>query len=54
MGGESESMTQKIIGSRSMLKYEKTNYKNNIIKKNLIKNKDNNIILVDFNITNII
>ncbi|GEM_PF-3678353 len=54
MGGESESMTQKIIRSRYMLKYEQTNYYHNIIKNYLIKNKDNNIILVDFNITNII
>ena len=45
-------MTQKIVGSRSMLKYERTEYDHNIIKNNIIKFCDNNIILISFNITN--
>ena len=52
IGGENESMTQKIIRSRSMLKYERTKYNHNIIKNNIIKFCDNNIILIRFNITN--
>ena len=45
-------MTQKIIRSRSMLKYERTKYNHNIIKNNIIKFCDNNVILISFNITN--
>ena len=45
-------MTQKIVGSRSMLKYERTEYDHNIIKNDIIKFCDNNIILISFNITN--
>ena len=37
IGGENESMTQKVIRSRSMLKYERTKYNHNIIKNNIIK-----------------
>ena len=44
-------MTQKIIGSRSMLKYERTKYNHNIIKNNIIKFCDNNNILININIT---
>ena len=52
IGGENKRMTQKIVGSRSMLKYERTKYNHNIIKNNIIKFCDNNIILISFNITN--
>lgn len=45
-------MAQKIIRSRSMLKYEQTKYNHNIIKNNIIKLSDYNIILISFNITN--
>lgn len=45
-------MTQKIIRSRSMLKYERTKYNRNIIKNNIIKLSDYNIFLISVNITN--
>lgn len=43
LGGESESMTQKIFGSRSIVKYEQFKYKQIVIKKKRIKIKINNI-----------